>query len=258
MANSSSLNLHRKASFRRGFEEDSSVSGNIRYFFPEGCRGVDVLIDNSSRLRAIAMPPPEVIPKLPVTMKTTPADAYIYSTPPNTYIPPGPPHIYAPNQIPVQTAKPPVIYLPPTAKPPVAYLPPTAKPSVAYLPPVTTTTKKPSNLYLPPNTYLPPVDASNVNKPSFTSPRPTISHEILPPAIPQSCSTSCCEETYCGKFVIPIPLKHHDTSSSCPQVAKLILPVNGFDADSIQKLSKSIQEEIDVTQLIKKILSNML
>lgn len=203
-----------------------------------------MLIDNSSRLRAMPMLIPEIIAKLPVTMKTTKAGSYIYSTPPNTYIPPGPPHIYAPNQIALQPVKPPVIYLPPT----------------------TTRATTLANVYLPPNTYIPPLKPSI--KPSVKPPvvylppvtnRPTISQEIVPPALPTcSSSTSCCEEASAGKFVIPIPLKSDSSKGCCRQFAKLILPINGFDDDSIRKLTGSVSEEIDATQLIRKILANLL
>lgn len=213
---------------------------------------------------------PEVVAKLPVTMKTTRAGSYIYSTPPNTYIPPGPPHIYAPNQIAVQPVKPPVIYLPPTTTttttpanvylPPNAYLPP-SKPSVkppivAYLPPTKPTVKPPVVAYLPPT--KPSVKPPVVYLPPVTN-RPSISLEIVPPALPScSSSTSCCEEATAGKFVIPIPLKSGSSNGCCRQVAKLILPINGFDDDSIRKLKESVSDEIDATQLIRKILANLL
>lgn len=180
------------------------------------------------------MPIPEIIAKLPVTMKTTKSGSYIYSTPPNTYIPPGPPHIYAPNQI---------------AQP--------AKPSVIYLPAATTRATTLANFYLPPNTYIPPLKPS-VYLPPVTN-RPTISQEIVPPALPTcTSSTSCCEEASAGKFVIPIPLKSGSSKSCCLQFAKLILPINGFDDDSIRKLTSSVSEEIDAKQLIRKILANLL
>lgn len=278
----------RKASFFNEFNEDPSQSGNIQYFFPTGCKRTDILIDNSSRLRSIAHP--DVVPRLPVTLKTTPADAYTYSTPPNTYIPPGPPHIYAPNQIPgsnrpnTPTKEPTNVYLPAqepsnvylpapepsnvylpakepaiTSKPPNVYLPPDVPPN-AYLPP-----KDPTDTYLPPkeptNTYLPPGDPANTylppaNKP--TKPRPTISHEIVPPKVPEgNCGqSSCCDESTAGKFVIPIPMRSAD--GCCKQTAKLILPLKGFDPDSIKKLRESINEEFDATELIRSVLQNIL
>lgn len=254
----------RKASFVGDFNEDPSVSANIRYFFPEGCKGIDVEIDNSSRLRSLASSPYVHI-RLPVTLKpSTQSDDYETPPPLNGYELPGPPHIYAPNQIVVpSTAKPPTIYLPPTettTKPPVVYLPPvetTTKPPNIYLPPVETTTEPP-NIYLPPvtpedptNIYLPPVDPPS-------SPPPAIITEIIPPpeVSEETCgsSTSCCEEKSAGKFIIPIQLK---SSSCCARVAKLILPVNGFDEDSIRKLTKNVGKELDATQLLINILSNL-
>lgn len=35
---------------------DDNDGGQSRYYFPKGCKGIDVLIDNSSRLRALKLP----------------------------------------------------------------------------------------------------------------------------------------------------------------------------------------------------------
>lgn len=226
-------------------------------------------------------------------MKTTPSNAYSYSTPPNTYIPPGPPHIYAPNQINGASNKPDNVYLPAkepaiTSKPPNVYLPPDVLPNTylpakepakepgnTYLPPATAAPpvitnrppQEPGNTYLPPqeptNTYLPPGDPSNTYLPPIgkpTKPRPTISSEIVPPKVPEgNCgqsSSSCCDESTAGKFVIPIPMRSAD--GCCQQTAKLILPLKGFDLDSIKKLRESINEEFDASELIRGLLKNLL
>lgn len=235
--------FYRTASFRREFREDPSLTENIRYFFPAGCKGVDVQIDNSSRLRSIAMPIPQLYPRLPVTMRPAQKDEPHSSTPANTYIPPGPPHIYAPNQIPT------------FVKPPNQYLPPVN----AYLPPTKSTTPA-TNIYLPPvnNTYLPPDEASNVYLPPTASPVP-VSHEILPPELPEEeCESmfSCCDDARAGKLVIPIPMK--SSNGCCGRVAQLILPLKGLDNESIRKLTDSLPDEIDATQLIKNVLQSFL
>lgn len=231
------------------------MSENIRYFFPQGCKGIDVLIDNSSRLRSMASSPYIHI-RLPVTLKpsTATSNDQLPGMHDEGYNFPGPPHIYAPNQIQMSGSKPPNLYLPPTHPttiPPMTYLPPVKPqdPTNVYLPPV----DKPSSVQPedPANVYLPPVD-----KPS--PPSPTIDIDILPPPEVQeeSCSSSmmCCEEASPGKLIIPIPLK---SSSCCARVAKLILPVSGFDEDSIRKLTLSVSQEIDATQLLASILSNL-
>lgn len=259
----------REASFAQEFKEDTSVSENIRYFFPVGCTGIEVLIDNSSRLRSIAMNFPEHLPRLPVTLKpTTPASTY--PVPPTGFLPP------KPSSDPIPATKPPTAYLPPaTTKPANTYLPPTnpttKKPAATYLPPAEPTVtsrppvkpdntylpvEKPSNVYLPApnNSYLPPL------RPSTASP-PTLNPGLLPPAHPtDTCgsSLSCCEEAADGQIVIPIPLKNHGSSSCCGRVAKLILPIVGLDKESIRKLSSTPPEEIDATNLIKSILRNLL
>lgn len=233
------------------------MSENIRYFFPDGCKGIDILIDNSSRLRSMASGVSSnsvVYPRLPVTLKTTIADSYVYSTPPNSYIPPGPPHIYAPNQIVVPVAQQPSnVYLPaaqPTASTPGnLYLPPANE----YLPPV--------NNYLPPNnTYLPPSEPTNEYLPpssQVAKPPPTLSPDILPP-LSSGCGDFCCDVKSAGKFIIPIPLKGNVKDGCTKQVAKLILPMKGLDEDSMKKLSEAINEEIDGEELLKSILQNLL
>lgn len=275
---------NREASFFNDFQENKALSSNIRYFFPVGCKGIDTLIDNSSRLRTMGIPvpdarpyfptpKPDVKPRLPVTLKPSTSNGYVYNTPPNSYIPPGPSHIYAPELVPVTTKKPPSVYLPPKetttpAKPTNIYLPPVT-PTSLYLPPVTTkrtTTYKPTPPHSTPTSlYLPPVTTKRTTTyrpppPHPTKPRPVISQEISPPAVPQHCesSTSCCEEASAGSFVIPIPLANGNGSGCCKLVAKLILPINGFDDDSIKKLRSSVSQEIDATQIIKKVLRNLL
>lgn len=241
-----------------------------------------MLIDNSSRLRAI---PPDVHAKLPVTLKSTTVDSYVYSTPPESYKPPGPLNIYA-NQFFMPTARPPIVYLPPETTAANVYLPPVEDqttvetPTNTYLPPVDPAVdvvsedplntylppEDPTNVYLPPedptNVYLPPEDPSNVYLPPSThSPKPTISQEIIPPELPdETCqsSLSCCEEASQGKFIIPIPLKSRGKNGCCTQVAKLILPTKGFDEDTVRKLAAAMTEEIDATELVKNILKNLL
>jgi hypothetical protein len=248
---------HRKASFVGDFNEDPSVSANIRYFFPQGCKGIDVLIDNSSRLRSLASSPYMHI-RLPVTLKPLNVLSDVYEPPISSSYPlPGPPHIYAPNQIHVSAVKPPSVYLPPTqTTTTVAITEATTETPNIYLPPVKP--EDPANVYLPPvkpqdpsNIYLPPVETSS-------SAPPTLITEIIPPVIPDepSCGASltCCEEASPGKFVIPIPLK---SSGCCPLVAKLILPISGFDEDSIRKLTQSVGEKLDAKQLLANVLSNL-
>lgn len=205
------------------FDEDQSVSENIRYFFPVGCKGIDVLIDNSSRLRTFVDPYAHI--RLPVTLKPPVVLGEEINIPLNGYILPGPQHIYAPNQLQTAATNPPYVYLPPTTVPPHIYLPPVPE--------------------SPPNIYLPP-----------SSPAPVITNEIVPPEIPEAnCgSQKCCEEAGVGKFVIPIPLK---SSGCCQQYAKLILPIKNFDEDSIKKLTSSAVTEIDGSKLFNDILNNL-
>ncbi|CAG9805700.1 unnamed protein product [Chironomus riparius] len=160
----------------RPFDDDDDAPRNVRYFFPKGCKGIDVQIDNSSRLRSLKIFDKSA--KLPVTFKPVKPDTYFYNTPPPNY--PGPSNIYAPNMIHVPTARPPLMiahrpqtpqstYLAPE-KPTNTYLPPDSssvapeKPDITYLPP-----EQPDNTYLPPaepeNSYLPPEEPENTYLP---------------------------------------------------------------------------------------------
>ena len=201
------------------------MSENIRYFFPTGCKGIDVLIDNSSRLRTQADPYIHI--RLPVTMKPVIELADEVESPSNGYILPGPMNIYAPNQLQTAATKPPTHYLPPTTS--------TTVPPNIYLPP-----EEPTN---PPSTYLPPV-------------QPEVATEIIPPEAPEdSCESSkCCDESLTGQFMIPIALK---SSGCCQLYAKLILPITGFDEDSIRKLTSAFTSKIDGNELFTSILTNL-
>lgn len=189
----------RKASFVGSFDEDSS--DNIRYLFPTGCKFVDILIDNSSRLRSIGSSDDNnnnIVARLPVTTKAPTQEPYVYSTPLPGYIPPGPLNIYAPHQLQPPTNKfptsfvPPAVYLPPAnatkpTTPANTYLPP----ANTYLPPADPTTTpptKPDNTYLPPptkpqNTYVPPpTEPDNTYLPPITNPV----NVYLPPSQPDN------------------------------------------------------------------------
>lgn len=247
----------RKASFVGEFNEDPSVSENIRYFFPTGCKGTDILIDNSSRLRSMLMTHilegmPEANPRLPVTRKTTKSPSgYVYDDPsPNAYIPPGPPHIYAPNQIQAHTKKPGNLYLPASQADVSSSVNLPSKPAS----PIESNV----NLFLPPaDTYLPPHKPADEYLPPAATPAPTV-NQIVPPSSTNCIgSSSCCDDSY-GKIVIPIPLTNKAGGECCKPQAQLILPMNGFDSKSLKELKLSIPEEIDVTRLLKNILENLL
>lgn len=200
-------------------DDDDEEGGQIRYFFPKGCKGIDVLIDNSSRLRALNIPVLDQIARLPVTPKTTTSsDSYVYSTPPSNYIPPGPFNIYRPDQIivpPATISRPPQNYLP--AKEPFnAYIPPPHKPSNVFLPPIETETKLPqvqktSIAYIPQQitrkppiaAYLPSANISNV----YIPPKPSNDHQNTAGVGGNDCCCDDDEDSSSAKLIVPIPLK---------------------------------------------------
>lgn len=208
--------------YRDGMNELSD--SQTRYVFPKGCKGIDVLIDNSSRLRALDASVDQFA-RLPVTLKTTTQGSYVHSTTPSDINPPGPPIIYSPDQIHRQNiTKPSNAYIPPV-KPSNSYLPPhkpTSKPTNIYLPPKDTT-NKPTNIYLPPkesttkppNVYLPPKETSKkpstVYIPPTTSSKPP-SNAYIPPLMTQR------------PPIIYLPPETSTTSTSIPNVSNVYLP----------------------------------
>lgn len=242
---------------------DDDDGGQSRYYFPKGCKGIDVLIDNSSRLRALKFPVDHQIARLPVTLKTTTPDSYLHSTPPNSYIPPGPLNIYRPDQIIYTTSKPSNIYIPPANEPSNAFLPPPDKPSLVFQPPKeTATTRQPTSIaYIPQQiTKKPPIAAylSSANISSIYLPsKPMIgqqpdimgANELHPPA--QSNENYCyCDEKSSAKLIIPVPLK---TIAGLPQLyGQLIVPLQSLDEESKAKLSQLNLEtdKIDIKKLI--------
>lgn len=112
-------------------------SAGVRYVFPKGCKGIDVQIDNSSRLRSIGgtLRNFEISPRLPVNLpnRTDNGDKYTYYKPSsNSY--PGPSHIYAPSNLASN------IYLPPENAFETSSNSPFNPPSNVYEPPKVPTT----------------------------------------------------------------------------------------------------------------------
>lgn len=64
-----------------------------------------------------------------------------------------------------------------------------------------------------------------------------------------SCSNSCCaDDEASAKLILPVPMK--GSSDGCQSFAKLIIPVNGLNPDSLRSLTKGS----DTTELIKSVL----
>ncbi|XP_070491546.1 platelet glycoprotein Ib alpha chain-like [Chironomus tepperi] len=218
----------------RPFDDDDDAPRNVRYFFPKGCKGIDVQIDNSSRLRSLKIfDKSDKSAKLPVIFKPVKPDSYFYNTPPPNY--PGPANIYAPNMIHVPTARPPLMvdHRPqapqstdlPSSDPTNVYLPP-EQPDNTYLPPDTTTLapEQPDNTYLPPdkpdNTYLPPVEPENTYLPpgepenTYLPPeKPT--NTYLPPQKPNN--TYLPPQTPTNTYIPPL-----DSTTEVPASVDLV------------------------------------
>lgn len=248
---------NRKASiYRDGIDLDEANDnggedgGQIRYYFPKGCKGIDVLIDNSSRLRALTNPVDDQIARLPVTLKPTTPDSYVHSTPPSSYIPPGPLNIYRPDQIIYTTttsSTPANLYLP-ANEPPNTYLPPLVKPSHIFLPPKEATTVPPrssSFAYITQQITKKPPIAAYLSSPADIS---SVHRSPKPSVVDCSC---CDEKSSNAKLIVPFPLKSGT-------LGKLVLPLSSFDAESKAKLMKLTLEtdHIDVAKLIGIVLKD--
>ncbi|XP_070491502.1 uncharacterized protein [Chironomus tepperi] len=161
----------REATFIGNFNEDKDKSENIRYFFPEGCRGDDSNIIIPAEKNP--MPPP-VIRVVEPSPRPTPTPAP--TTPKTTPKPPTQP--------------------PPTPRRTIEQSVPVI--NVVKLDPETTTKKPtpPPETYLPPpNTYLPPV----------VTPAPSLKGNYITKAIPPQTQPKLIPTTRQPKADIPAP-----------------------------------------------------
>lgn len=216
-----SINLFRKASFVGNFNEDEQRSGNIRYFFPDGCKGSDI------KMAPIVLPIPTA----------TPVKIFIKEVdgikPPETKIPP------------FIQPQPPTVVVPPFTPAPVTN-PPTRKPVLVTFPP----TPRP----IPPVTPKPVI----VETPKVITRIPVPIESILrvpSNQVKDSCQKSCCsDDENVAKLILPIPMKSFGKSAgSCESFAKLIIPVDGLNPDSLRSLTRGS----DTSELIRTVLQSL-
>lgn len=70
-----------------------------------------------------------------------------------------------------------------------------------------------------------------------------------------SCSNSCCDDDDSAKLILPIPMKHlGQTEGSCEAYAKLIIPVEGLNPDSLRSLTRGPDA---TSELIKSVLQSL-
>lgn len=259
----------REASFIRNFDEKPGDSANLRYFFPEGCRGFDSEISADKnpmtnfikQTTAAEIFPPKPVPQRP----PQPPPPTPSPSPPRT---PGPP-IRPPNPPPPTPSPPSIPNTPPPPPPPATPGPiPKITPPEKYLPP--------AQKYLPPSAKSPIQQPSNgryVTRAPAKSFPPTVLKPVAPkPIIPQApksqppllnristngeksnceigncesqtitimsvpdseCVGCCVDEDSLPKIVIPIKLKN-GRSESCPSYAKLIVPADSVSVNSLK------------------------
>lgn len=183
---------------------------------------------------------PIVLPVPPVEVFIKPGDGIFPPKIPTVpFIQPEPPTVVVPPFIPVAppvTPKVVPVTKPPTKKPEFVTAPPTARPTPPVTPrPVIVETQ---NLL----TRIPvPID-SNL--------RFTPSNQVK-----DTCQKSCCsDDENVAKLVLPIPMKNLGKSDgSCESFAKLIIPVDGLNPDSLRSLTRGS----DTSELIKTVLQSL-
>lgn len=245
----------RKASFIGDFKEDADKSGNIRYFFPDGCRGIESAFPEDSKTT-------ESTPKLPVSR---PASVTV----PSQRIPSVTPTPIT-TRSPVVTPEAPRIrgLLPPfepiterstlsTPRP----TPPTQRPSPSTEQQTPTT---PTPIATLPTTQQ--ATLKQTPEPELTTPRTTKLQPPFPdtsnivnkkvPSTSDTCSNknTCCEDESMAKLIIPIPLKNvQRTAGSCGTFAKLIIPLPLADSPTLSRLTSNL-DELNTGDLIKSVL----
>jgi hypothetical protein len=260
----------REASFIGNFDEDQKKSENIRYFFPEGCKGGNLIPEEKNPMAnivkvSIQTTPPNV--KKTPAPPTQPAKIYTPKPTPPVSIPPPPPPQSKPTPPPqnnIQT--PPNIYIPPAATylPPAStYLPPHTTPSSVSVsgkfitkiivppvvkptsPPITPVVIKPFS----PPLKSPPLQPVKPQSPIIVSqPSPPIksnceiygnclsqSITIKNPPVTDTCD-QCCSADESALITIPIKLSSAGKSGSCASYAKLVIPADSISAETLKSL----------------------
>jgi hypothetical protein len=135
--------------------------------------------------------------------------------------------------------------------------PPTQKPTPATVKPTPRVTPPPPAPQTPPAT---PPATTPPQTPSTLPPNQIITKIPAPPSMPRidppkdTCEKTCCSEDDSGpKLVLPVPLKGDGKSGSCERYAKLIIPVDGLNPDSLRSLTKGA----DTSELIRTVLQSL-
>ncbi|XP_070491503.1 uncharacterized protein [Chironomus tepperi] len=228
----------REATFIGNFNEDKDKSENIRYFFPEGCRGDDSNIIIPAEKNP--MPPPVIRVVEPSPRPTpTPAPTTPKTTPkPPTQPPPTPRRT-------IEQSVPPKLI--PTTRQPKADIPaPKAAPKVEPKP-APKAEPKPSPPKPAPKVEPKPAPPKAAPK---VEPKPTpalFKKPIVVAPIPEEPKNSCEVKTCCNddesvpKLVIPINLGVAK-DGSCPRFAKLVVPADSVGMESLKTLLSNPSE----------------
>ncbi|CAO1408204.1 unnamed protein product [Diamesa serratosioi] len=239
----------RKASFIGDFKEDEDKSGNIRYFFPDGCRGIESAFPEDSKNT-------ELTPKLPVSRPA-------FVTLPTQRIPPVTPFSTTPRTPAVTPEVPRTRELLPPLEPITERItistlstkktsPPTEQ-QTPYTQKQTQPTLKPT---LPTQKQTPEPQPTTPRSMKLQPPFPDTTN-IVNKKVPNTdtCSNknSCCEDESMAKLIIPIPMKNVQQStgsSTCGTFAKLIIPLPLAGSQTLSGLTSNLNE-LNTADLIK-------
>lgn len=85
-------------------------------------------------------------------------------------------------------------------------------------------------------------------------PSDSVFRQVSPP-VANECQKSCCgDDDSVAKIVLPVPMRSLGKSSgSCERFAKLIIPIEGLNPDSLRSLTKGA----DASELIKTVLQSL-
>jgi hypothetical protein len=211
----------RKASFVGDFSEDEQRSKNIRYFFPDGCRGIEIPFDTLTNVPPTrTFEPPKETKFISSTPRPDPITTKITTAATATPKPIFNQSKIVPNNLPNRNS-------------------------------IETVTKLPAKIVQE--------AATTTAKPTTTKFTPQPSQQvpvIVSPPEGRTCQKQqqcCSDDDSVAKLVLPVALKNTQ-SGACQSFAKLIIPIEGLSQESLKSLTNGFSNGIDTSDLIKNVL----
>jgi len=240
----------RKASFVGDFNEEQARSENIRYFFPDGCKGIDAHIP-PFEVKMPTAPVRKPSPPIPIRQPEPPvSNPKLIPPPPSTNLNPPLNTITEILKTKIEPAKPAKSLLT-SVKAPI-----TPEQSQTVTSTVTNTTPSKPVITSVPKSPIDSVPSQNVltKVPAPKQPKQQAPADSCP-------KSSCCsDDESIAKLVLPIPMKNSQGRSgngSCGSFAKLIVPINGLSEADLRSLTASATSGTDTAELLKNVLKGL-